>query len=328
MIPEISQKIKETINNFSEEEEDSIIFNNKQIKIDINNFQPIFQSEKNKEESRGLNKTTAYIDGGQAEIISTGNFCLSFIRVFAQVFENNQKIKSYKNEFYLFTRAEWSEKEIFYESKIFPLQEKIIDEEDLFISSNDSTIKTGTERAPISKIINMARRFAELSLASKVENADFVVLDGTLEPTFKNEEKYLEKLSKNCCALAKSSSLLTTSGNSPVILLNKIGLSGCWSYFVDTKNNFKTYFGRLNEKAVHVFRFEGDQDILPHLVQNCQDALFLGYPYGLIYADKMARVSNNEKKSLMMKMLLKEENKDILDYLTSSNAHDILDNIS
>ena len=65
--------------------------------------------------------------------------------------------------------------------------------EDLEISSNDNSIKIGSERAPISKVTNMARRFAELSLAATV-SADYIVIDGTLEATFKNEEKYLTNL--------------------------------------------------------------------------------------------------------------------------------------
>ncbi len=315
MLQEISREIKETLNNFPEE--DKIIFNNKPINIDRNNFQLIPETE-----DHGP-KTLAFIDGGQAEIISAGNFCLSFIRIFAQIFNKNKKLNSVKNEFYLFTKAKYADGDIYYESKLFPLKEKLISEEDLFISSNDTTIKTGTERAPISKISNIARRFAELTLAASIK-ADFIILDGTLEPTFKNEEKYLTRLNENICALAKTSSLFTTSGNSPVVLLNKIGPQDCWSYFIDNK----THFIKLHEKAKHIFRFEGNKDALHLLIQNSWDPLFLGYPYGLIFADKFARIPNTEKNSLKTRFLLQKENKEILDYLTSTNAHDILDSIS
>jgi hypothetical protein len=308
MINRISQEIKQMINNYSEE--DQIIFNNKPIKISKDQFQPILNYE---------TKTIAFVDGGQAEIISTGTFCLSFIRIFAQVFKDNKKINSYKKEFYLFTKAKWNNTDLVYESQIFG--DKIIDENDLLISSADSTIKTGIERAPISKVTNIARRFAELNLAAKIQ-ADHIVLDGTLEPTYNNEEKYLTNLDNNVSALAKSSSLFTTSGNSPVILLNKL-MEGKWSYFIEGK----TYFVKLHEKAKHVFRFEGKREALPSMAINSTDALFLGYPYGLIFVDRMARVSNSEKSSLKMKFLLKRENKEIVDYLTTSNAHEILDNL-
>ena len=307
MLTEISQEIKAMLNQFSAE--DNIIFNNKIIRINKENFQEITANE---------NKTIAFIDGGQAEIISTGNFCLSFIRIAAVFFNNNKKINQIKKEFYLFTKAKYLNNDLYYESKIFG--DKSINEEDLLISSNDSSIKTGSERAPISKITNMARRFAELSLAKEIQ-ADHIILDGTLEPTFKNEEKYIPD---NVSALAKSSSLFTTSGNSPVILLNKIGLSNCWSYFLENK----TYFVKLNSKAKHVLRFEGNKEVLPHLIHNSNDALFLGYPYGLIFVDQIARISNSEKNSLKMNFLLRKDNQEIAEYLSTSNAHEILDNIS
>lgn len=315
MLQKISSEIKEILNNFSEE--DKIIFNNELIDVNRDNFQEILKGDSD--------KTITFVDGGQAEIISTGNFCLSFIRIFAQTFKNNKKTTSHKNEFYLFTKSKWINDDLFYESKIFTKDDKLIDEKDLFVSSNDQTIKTGLERASISKISNMARRFAELSLAEKIVGGkapiDFVILDGTLDKTFKNEEKYLSKLKENVCALAKTSSLFTTSGNSPVILLNKIGLSNCWSYYI----NKKSFFVKLHEKAKHVFRFEGNKEVLPLLIQNSNDALFLGYPYGLIFADKFARVSNEEKNSLKTSFLLRSENKEIVSYLNSTNAHEILD---
>ena len=308
MFNQISKEIRETISNYSKE--DSLVFNNKIIKINQDNFQPIIQNE---------GKTIAFVDGGQAEIISTGNFCLSFIRIFAQVFKNNEKLKSYKKEFYLFTKARYLNEDLVYESKIFG--DKNIDENDLLISSNDSTIKSGIERAPINKVANMARRFAELNLAAEVDS-EIIILDGTLEPSYNHEEKYLTNLDNNVASIAKSSSLFTSSGNSPVVLLNKLQ-QGKWSYFVDGK----TYFVKLHEKAKHVFRYEGSKDFLPFIINNCTDALFLGYPYGLIFVDQMARVSNSEKNSLKMKFLLNKDNKEVADYLTTSNAHEILDNL-
>ena len=62
MLAKISQHLKEKIKNFSTE--DQIIFNNKLIEINQDNFQQI----------NGDNgKSIAFIDGGQAEIISAGN---------------------------------------------------------------------------------------------------------------------------------------------------------------------------------------------------------------------------------------------------------------
>lgn len=297
---------------------DKILFNNKQIEINKDHFAQI--------PANFTQKSLAFIDGGQAEILSAGTFCLSLIRVGALIYLNNLKLKEYKHEFFLLTTAKHEHGEVVYESIIFPVQgTKIIDEQDLFISSADATIKVGTERASITQVANMARRFAELAVAARVgaDGAEVIVLDGTLEPSFRNEEKYLSKLPVNICALAKSSSLFTISGNSPVVLLQKLSPAGCWSYFIEEQS----YFVRLHEKSRHVFRFTGNKDFLSYLAENSTDALFLGYPYGLIAVDKFARVSNEEKRSLKMNFLLKADNREIAEYLSTTNAHDILDNL-
>ncbi|MDO8511065.1 MAG: hypothetical protein Q7S55_02765 [Nanoarchaeota archaeon] len=312
MLNKISKELKEKIQQFPSS--DKILFNNKLIEINKNNFEQIPLSSSL--------KSIAFIDGGQAEIISAGNFCLSFIRVGALVYQNNKIIKNQKHEFYLLTTAKYEHYEVVYESKIFSEGMPLVDEQDLLISSTDNTIKKGVERASITVIPALARRFAELALSATI-SADIIVLDGILDPSFRNEEKYLSKLPAQVCAIAKSSSLFTASGNSPVVLLNRLSPSWCWSYVVENDS----YFVKLHEKARHVFRFTGNRNFLPFLVENSKDAIFLGYPYGLIAVDRFARVSNEEKTSLKMNILLKAENKEIAEYLSTTNAHDILDNL-
>lgn len=313
MIVKISRHLKEMLHQFNED--DPLVFNNKLIRIDTHNFHPIPPVAEP--------KTITFIDGGQAEILSAGNFCVSFIRVFAQVFQGMEKKNSYQNEFYLLTTARWQEGDIFYDNTLFPLSEKLFNEKDLLLSSNDSTIRNGLERAPIARIASMARRFAELQVAANTDT-DFVIIDGTLEKTYRNEEKFLAQLPEKVSALAKTSSLFTVSGNSPVVLLNQMGEERCWHYHLGGK----TYFVRLHPHAKHVFRFEGNPDVLSGLVVHSQDALFVGYPYGLLFVDRMARVSNQEKKSLMMNFLVRKDNREILQYLTTANAHGILDSIA
>ena len=255
----------------------------------------------------------AFVDGGNAIICSSGNFCLSFIRVAAV----SSIGKSDVHEFYVLTYSRYEQELIFY-SKIFG--STLIDIHDLEISSAD--LKMRDNEGQITTVASMARRFAELSLATQVQ-ANFVLLDGTLEKTYKNEEKYLRLLHNAHGALAKTSSLCTTAGQNPLVLLQKFGPPGCWQYRLAEKISFV----KLHPHAKHVFRFEGNMAMLPHLVENSKDAVFLGYPYGLILADKLARVSNDEKKSLMMNFLLRKENREIVDYLHATDAHEILDRL-
>src|SRR3989344_5897988 len=264
MLPTISQHLKEKLKVFFLT--DNLIFNNKVIPIEQEKFQEINPPE--------TSKTIAFIDGGQAEILMGGNLCLSFIRVFAQVMKGEQKGASQLHEFYVLVTAKYTQGDIWYEAKIFPLDPSMhLHEQDLQICSNDSSIKSGNERAPISKVASMARRFAELQLASTI-TADYVLIDGTLEPSYKNEEKYLTKLGSQVASLAKTSSLFTTSGNSPNVLLQKLSpYAGNWSYYIDGKSHFV----KLHPQAKHLFRFEGDSALLPLLLSNSHDPLFLGY---------------------------------------------------
>ncbi len=318
MLSNISQAIRQQL---QFPEHDQLILDGKLFPIDKNKFNPILAT------TNFSANTSTFIDGGQAEILSAGNFCLSFIRIVAQTFSGRTKKGYQKQEFYLFTKAIWKNEEIFYESTFFPLDNQpLIAGGDLFISSMDLSIKTGIERAPITRIANMARRLAELHLAAQI-NTDFTILDGTLEATFSGEEHYLARIKETACALAKTSALFTTSGNNPTVLLRKLSPSGCWQYDVDNK----TSFVKLHPQAKHIFRFqrnsEGDNRILALLAAQSDDALFLGYPYGLILADQLARVSNAERQALRMNFLLRKENREVVEYLNATNAHDILDNL-
>ncbi len=313
MLTYLGQYLREYLASFPAK--DTLLFDSSLLFVEPQQFQPLLQA------TSAPSKKVAFIDGGQAQIIAAGNFCLSFIRVGAIYFKGEVKAGYDKRELYVFTKARYDGNDLLYESMIFPVGSALpIDVQDLTISSTDSSIRIGMERAPITTVSSMARRFAELQLAASV-HADYVLLDGTLEPTLKNEEKYLSFLSPSVSALAKTCSLFTTSGNNPAVLLGKMAGKGRWTYHVENK----TYFVKLHEKAKHVFRFEGDLEILPSLLVNSRDALFLGYPYGLILADQLARVSNEEKNSLRMNFLLRKENKEILQYLNTSNAHEILD---
>ena len=302
MIKEISAKLHELLQ-FSAD--DKILLNGQEISVNQNNFASI-------ESSSG--KSIAFIDGGQAEVLSSSNFCLSFIRVFGVVFRDNQKIHSVKKEFYVLTTCKKVENELIYSSALYG--DEFIDKEDLVFNANDPLLQTGNRKAAVSKISNIARRFAELKLASEMES-DFVVLDGTLDKTYPGEEKYLNV--GNVSSLAKTTDLVTSNGNNPANVLNS---TGCWQYPL----NEKTSFVKLHERGEHIFRFEGNKDVLPFLLQNSSDPIFLGYPYGLIYADRMARVSNNERKSLEIQFMIR--NKKLQYYLNSKNAHSILDTIS
>ena len=71
---------------------------------------------------------------------------------------------------------------------------------------------------------------------------------------------------------------------------------GLWKYRL-FEGAVPIYVVKLNENSKKCFRVEGqiNDEVLSLLVENSKDPTFIGYPYGLIEADKFARVSNEEK---------------------------------
>jgi hypothetical protein len=200
----------------------------------------------------------------------------------------------------------------------------------------------------ISKIGSIVRRFSELKIAetilNELEKDDIVILDGFLQSSVTNEATYMENLYKKAeekgiivSGLSKTTTLLTTNGNSVLNTLNKIAPKSSWYYHPVAEINNKDhkaeiFFIKLHEKSKYIFRFElyknqkpNISSILNLLTTNSKDPVFLGYPYGLIEADKFARVSNQEKAYIqtILKTKIKEWDK-----INNLDAHDILDNIS
>ncbi|MDP3639653.1 MAG: DNA double-strand break repair nuclease NurA, partial [Nanoarchaeota archaeon] len=197
MLQTIAREIKESLRSASAD--DALLFDGKQFPLRPEQFTLLAPP--------ASQKTIAFVDGGQAEILSAGNFCLSFLRVATVVFAGQEKKRPLLSEFYLFTRSIFHENEIWYESKIFPLDASpLLTSEQLFISSRNPLLAVGKERAAITGVSSLARRFAELMLAQKVAaDADVVILDGTLEATYPREEALLQQLGSSVCALAKTS---------------------------------------------------------------------------------------------------------------------------
>ena len=310
-------------------------------KINVKNFREINPSNKNKK--------IAFIDGGNTEIIGSANFSLNLVRVCYVVYQNNKKITAKKFEVLAFVQAINMGNEIHYKTSFFKTKNSI-DLEDMSFSSFDHTLMVGVNRAEVSNAANAIRRFAELKIARLVADdkiCDIIVMDGSLQSTLTNENKHLNELYESCAenkviltALSKTSSLFTDNGNLLGVVLGNISPLSKWLYhpIVEINNiNYKAemFFIKFHDKSTHVFKFEifnvqkaKAEETIRELANNCIDPIFIGYPYGLVEADRIARVSNNEKESLKTMFLVKLKSKNIEKYISSANAHEILDRIS
>lgn len=295
-------------------------------------------------------KKIGFVDGGNTEILGSANFSLQLLRVYGCILSNNKIVSSTKNEFFTLIKSFGGE-EIRYACEFFQLRGEVLAEKkDLELSSADNTIKEGAFNAKISKIGEIARRFAEIRMAEKIMDdlgeEDIIMLDGTLESNYTNEEKYLESLYEKAkqkkvlvTAIAKTTAMFTEKGNNLLGLLNNIGEEAMWYYYPIAETNTKNhkanlYVTKLNPKTRYVFRFESFKEqkneinkTLGRIATNSKDFIFPGYPYGLIKADSLARVPNKEKehyKTLFIAKTGKNGSK-LEKYLNSGNAHSILD---
>ena len=284
-------------------------------------------------------KKIVFVDGGQAEILKAVDFSLQFIRVVGVVYLDNKKVENHVKEFFVLITSSLKDGMVQYNTEMFPVKGETIDE--ISLDSFDSSITVGKERGSVSQIGNIVRRFSELKLAADIAkdlDEGFVVLDGCLKSLVKGEKKYLDNLYESAgdvivSGLAKTSSRFFNNGNSVLDEVDMIGEDNTWKYELGTENDYSVFAVKLYPRSNYVFEFnvKGDADsVLSNLVSNSKDPVFLGYPYGLIVADRVARVSNNEKDHLlfMFKAKLGKRWKDIEQSLHTQDSHNILDNIS
>jgi hypothetical protein len=336
MYDKIVSKINEIV---SKECKNVLIENGKSIPISKENFHNIEKSERS-------NKI-AFIDGGNIEILKAVNFSLQFVRVGCVIFQNNKKIKSIKKEFYVLVHSFIKDDKLQYKAEVF--EDVIL--ENLVFDSMDKTIMNGMERADISKIGGICRRFAEISftkeMVSELSHGDIIVLDGSLRCCVTSEKDQMQNFYDKAvekgiivCALAKTSKIFSDQGGCFITELKKLG-GDEWFYYPVIELNDLNYqariaFVKLNKTSECVFNFEqykGQEDKIKEIVgilsKNSNDAVFPGYPYGLILVDQLARVSNKEKDYLITMFQIKagkDWNK-IKEHLNVLDAHDILDNI-
>ncbi len=268
--------------------------------------------------------TISFVDGGNAELLRSPSFSLQLCRVAHVTYDKGERIEQERKEFFVLVT-------IIKGSFVV----KTFGEDISFsVSIDDEHFKSGTSRGTPSSVVSAIRRFAELKLAASL-NADVIVLDGSLQQTYPFEDKFMRELyKKKVIGFCKTSSVLTKSGNSALALMNLH--KGAFVYHPVAELSDLTYqahicFVRLHEKSNYVFKidFHGkiDDTVLALLAENSRDPVFLGYPYGLVLADKLARVSNDELEYYKTKFISQIKNDDLLRYLNALNAHDVLDHV-
>jgi hypothetical protein len=276
-------------------------------------------------------RNLAFVDGGNQEIVGAPNFSIQLNRIHTCIWSGRNKLTLYlpKVEFFSATYSTYKNDEIYYETILVPSSPEfgkyLPNSKDLSINSFDRYIMNGNQRAEIERVASIARRFAEWRFASMIlgslNEGDVLVMDGTLQTSFKKEGSYLQELVRTSInrgvilsGLSKTSALFTTTGLSLLGAVNNLaenyGVKREWYYPIAESNtkdhNVMILAVKLNPISERIFRYEIQRDqykalselqineILTELVKNSVDPTFPGYPYGLIDVDRFARVSLNE----------------------------------
>ncbi|MBW3002540.1 hypothetical protein KY338_05270, partial [Candidatus Woesearchaeota archaeon] len=155
------------------------------VKLDKNQFYSIADKK---------SKKVGFIDGGNAEIIGGANFSLQLIRIYYVIFENNQRVKQNKTEFYLLVTAKNKDGKIIYDTEAFNTHLRIDKEFDAF----EGKLSENGHKAEPGKIAESARKISELKIATEMlnelESGDIIIRDGDLIEGTEQEKRQIEDL--------------------------------------------------------------------------------------------------------------------------------------
>ena len=191
-------------------------------------------------------------------------------------------------------------------------------------SSSPSSDRATTDHNR-SRMMSVPRAFAEWKMAAAVverelEKGDMLVMDGTLQTGYGGEARLAAALYDRArrrgvvvCAMAKTTTLMTAAGV-PVLYAAQEAARGTGHHAwymplarrVSGDGSGFMLAVRLHRHSRYTFRFEVLRDqyekmdagtigeVIASLAANSGDPSFPGYPYGLVAADRHARVRGEE----------------------------------
>jgi hypothetical protein len=109
--------------------------------------------------------------------------------------------------------------------------------------------------------------------------------------------------------------------------LVRLRSEGTWAYAPPGQ---RCGFVRLHARSQHVFRLDAAPDAMLRaaalLASHAADAGFPGYPYGLVAADRLARVSRQESEQ-QKALFLATSGRELQAAIAGKDAHGVLDRL-
>ena len=275
-----------------------------------------------------------FVDSGSGSILSAGTSCVDFIRLYYGVYEEVDCIKRSLSEYVLAVVAK-GDGGIFYDCSLFDLSGALV--KSWRIDAFDPVLCVGKRMAlplAVSGYIRSVLEFEKVLECAGEYPGCVVVRDGDLDcrggllSSIKDSISDVSAKNKVCVlGLSKTSSLCTSSGASAIVAVGSIAGKGPWLYDAGSS----VCFVKLHPVSRYIFRCDvlGRlflRDALGALVLQSSDPVFLGYPYGLLDADKFAQVPLAELDGLRIRFEVMSRG--VFTGLKSTlDAHSILDKL-
>lgn len=285
------------------------------------------------------------VDGGNNKIYESPKDSVHLLKIYFNLFKEGERIKNI-DPFTAYLVAELDGDKI--NVRLKPLNNTIPIEKTEYTLRREEV----DEGKPTSAG-HTIRKYLEWKTLGHVaeeylSEGDLIVRDGVLQTAVEQERKYAEQAYETIedqdvylTGIAKTSSLLTTEGYPLIASIQSLARTtekGLWYYHPIAENEHPDHKGEMYVVKYHpssnyAFRTEfyrdmdvPVEDLLGHLAFQAKDPIFLGYPYGLVDADKKARVTDEEVEYLK-NMGSNKMDDSFRDKINSTNAHDRLSNI-
>ena len=309
----------------------------------------------------------AFVDGGNGTVAESPNFVISLNRLYCGLFRGRERAGAPPDpriEFFslVVRRAAQAGNEYMmeYDVSLFPH-----DESHRRYMPAESDVKASIRDTPAGvdpRIPSLSRSLGEWRMAHAVvqtlAKGDILVMDGSLTTLDRIESRYAQDLYISAldrgvvvCALAKTSRLLTRGGEPLLDRVHEIAAGTCHGMWcievaeqVSSHDRGFVMAVKLHPNAAFPFRFEilreqflemdcAEKDrILSSVAANSGDVSFLGYPYGLVDADRYAQVRNSDvamyRALLESRLRMDGDLAGVLRSMRAYGAHERLNGVS
>lgn len=281
----------------------------------------------------GTPTSCCYIDSGNAPIWETPSQMAQLLRI-AAVFFNHTKRTDFKQHTFC-ALAHSIDDSISIKSYGYPM-------EGLKFSPHDPNLCQGTKPATMAACLEVCRILAEIDIGMdtipKLPEHGTLIIEGDLSRRHPIISTKMTHLYSTCqekkislIGVSKTTTAGTDTGISATYALHHLQPPGMWAYPLDSNDGMHRLFAKLHPASRHAFLISSPTALhdstLSCLAKASTDPSFLGYPYGLIVADQLARVSTTEQETWRLILTTKAMARDptLLTALSGSDAHDILD---